>query len=94
MDIKNITDFFRRKGVDTLSERAVFGMVTGSEGTTEDVGMKNMVEKMYGVRAQQPEQDDEEREVDDEVFRQQYIPQTLQQVYDIERDATALQQGD
>ncbi|KAK0363304.1 Serine/threonine-protein kinase rio1, partial [Friedmanniomyces endolithicus] len=80
MDIKNITDFFRRKGVDTLSERAVFGMVTGSEGTTEDVGMKNMVEKMYGVRAQQPEQDDEEREVDDEVFRQQYIPQTLQQV--------------
>ncbi|KAK0256577.1 Serine/threonine-protein kinase rio1 [Friedmanniomyces endolithicus] len=94
MDIKNITDFFRRKGVDTLSERAVFGMVTGSEGTTEDVGMKNMVEKMYGVRAQQPEQNDEEREVDDEVFRQQYIPQTLQQVYDIERDATALQQGD
>ncbi|KAK0778380.1 Serine/threonine-protein kinase rio1, partial [Friedmanniomyces endolithicus] len=86
MDIKNITDFFRRKGVDTLSERAVFGMVTGSEGTTEDVGMKNMVEKMYEVRAQQPEQDDEEREVDDEVFRQQYIPQTLQQVYDIERD--------
>ncbi|KAK1815517.1 Serine/threonine-protein kinase rio1 [Friedmanniomyces endolithicus] len=94
MDIKNITDFFRRKGVDTLSERAVFGMVTGSEGTTEDVGMKDMVEKMYEVRAQQPEQDDEEREVDDEVFRQQYIPQTLQQVYDIERDATTLQQGD
>ncbi|KAK0941911.1 Serine/threonine-protein kinase rio1 [Friedmanniomyces endolithicus] len=94
MDIKNITDFFRRKGVDTLSERAVFGMVTGSEGTTEDAGMKNMVEKMYEVRAQQPEQDDEEREVDDEVFRQQYIPQTLQQVYDIERDATTLQQGD
>ncbi|TKA58165.1 hypothetical protein B0A55_11305, partial [Friedmanniomyces simplex] len=42
----------------------------------------------------QPEQDDEEREVDDEVFRQQYIPQTLQQVYDIERDAETLQQGD
>ncbi|KAK3117979.1 Serine/threonine-protein kinase rio1 [Teratosphaeriaceae sp. CCFEE 6253] len=94
MDIKNSSDFFRRKGVDTLSERTVFGFVTTSGGAVEEDGMKKMVEKLYEVRAQQPEQDEEEKEVDDEVFRQQYIPQTLQQVYDIERDAETLQAGD
>jgi len=94
MDIKNISDFFRRKGVDVLSERTTFGFITASEGSTEDAGMKETIGKLYEVRAQQPEQDDEEREVDDEVFRQQYIPQTLQQVYDIERDAETIQSGE
>ncbi|KAK3117882.1 Serine/threonine-protein kinase rio1 [Teratosphaeriaceae sp. CCFEE 6253] len=94
MDIKNTSDFFRRKGVDTLSERTVFGFVTATQGAVEEDGIKKMIEKLYEARAQQPEQDEEEKEVDDEVFRQQYIPQTLQQVYDIERDAETLQAGD
>ena len=32
-------------------------------------------------------------DVDNEVFRKQYIPQTLEQVYDIERDAEQYQRG-
>ncbi|KAK5115665.1 hypothetical protein LTR62_000754 [Meristemomyces frigidus] len=94
MDIKNVSDFFRRKSVDTLSERAVFGFVTAGQGTTDTEGMRDAIEKLFELRAQQPEQDDEEREVDNEVFRQQYIPQTLQQVYDIERDAEKLGSGE
>ncbi|KAI7155551.1 serine/threonine-protein kinase RIO1 [Hortaea werneckii] len=95
MDIKNVSDFFRRKGIDTLSERSVFGFVTAMEGTTEDAGMRQSLEKLYETRAQEGEEKTEgERDVDDEVFRQQYIPQTLQQVYDIERDADKLQRGE
>lgn len=98
MDIKNVSDFFRRKGIDTLSERTIFGFITASEGSTEDAGMKDMLEKLFETKAQKDEAAEgdagAEKEVDNEVFRQQYIPQTLQQVYDIERDAETLQQGD
>ncbi|KAK4544691.1 hypothetical protein LTR36_003940 [Oleoguttula mirabilis] len=96
MDIKNVSDFFMRKGVDTLSERTAFGFVTAGEGTTEEAGMGEMLEKLYETRAQEGGTEDAvaEKEVDDEVFRQQYIPQTLQQVYDIERDAEKLKQGE
>ena len=47
-----------------------------------------------------PESQDEgqqtaaEREVDTAVFRQQYIPQTLEQVYDFERDAAKVHAGE
>lgn len=91
MDIKNVSDFFKRKGVDTLSERSVFGFIMAGSGSTEMSGMKETLEKMFEVEAQAGKQD---TEVDDEVFRQQYIPQTLREVYDIERDAEVIKKGD
>jgi RIO kinase 1 len=99
MDVKNVSDFFKRKGVDTLSERSVFGFITAPEGTTEEAGMKEALEKLLATRAEREEGKDaeeleKEREVDDIVFRQQYIPQTLEQVYDIERDAEKIQSGE
>ena len=86
MDIKNVTDFFRRKGVDTLQERAVFGFVTAIEGSTDESGMLSALETLYATRPEKEVEDEAEREVDNEVFRNQFIPQTLEQVYDIERD--------
>ncbi|GIZ45665.1 hypothetical protein CKM354_000882200 [Cercospora kikuchii] len=91
MDIKNVSDFFKRKGVDTLSERSVFGFIMAGSGSTEMAGMKETLEKMFEVEAQAGKQD---TEVDDEVFRQQYIPQTLREVYDIERDAEVINKGE
>ncbi|KAK8208932.1 Serine/threonine-protein kinase rio1 [Zalaria obscura] len=93
MDIKNVTDFFTRKGVDCLSERNVFGFIMSPEGGVETAQMEELVAKMYEQRAQNGE-DGEEKEVDNEVFRQQYIPQTLEQVYDIERDAEKVNKGE
>ncbi|CAK4031081.1 Serine threonine- kinase RIO1 [Lecanosticta acicola] len=91
MDIKNISDFFRRKGVDVLSERAVFGFITAVEGSSEEPGMKETLEKLYEVRAQSGEETGAAE--DDVVFRQQYIPQNLQQVYDVERDGDKIKEG-
>ncbi|KAK5170297.1 Serine/threonine-protein kinase rio1 [Saxophila tyrrhenica] len=88
MDVRNVTDFFRRRGVDTLSERAVFGFVVEGKGSTEADGTKESLEKLYEQREQ-----GEEDEVDEEVFRQEYIPQNLQQVYDIERDGEKVESG-
>ncbi|KAJ5613323.1 hypothetical protein N7510_006517 [Penicillium lagena] len=77
MDIKNVSDFFRRKGVHTLSERTVFQFIIAAEGPVD----------MTSSNQQMSE------EVDTAVFRQQYIPQTLEQVYDFERDAEKIRDG-
>lgn len=95
MDIKNVSDFFRRKSVDVLSERAIFGFVTAAQGPVVEPLLTEELERLYTV---QPEEEDGEeaaaaKEVDTEVFRKQYIPQNLDQVYDIERDAQKIGQG-
>lgn len=95
MDIKNVGDFFRRKGVDTLPDRAIFNFITVPEGPVEEPGMAEAIAKLYETR--QSATNDEEaaaEEVDTEVFRNQYIPQTLEQVYDIEKDVRKLGLGE
>jgi RIO kinase 1 len=94
MDIKNVTDYFRRKGVNTLSERTLYILITSVEGSTEVDGMRERVEAMFAKRTQLSEADAEKEEQDDDVFRQEFIPQNLEQVYDIERDAEKIGQGD
>ncbi|QPH02554.1 hypothetical protein C2857_006765 [Epichloe festucae Fl1] len=97
MDIKNVGDFFRRKGVDTLADRAIFNFITAAGGPSEEPGVSESLEKLYETRENAADGDDEaaaEFEVDNEVFRNQYIPQTLEQVYNIEKDAQKLSQGE
>lgn len=96
MDIKNTGDFFRKQGVDTLPDRTIFDFITSSEGAVEEPGLTEAIEQLYASRL--PSTGDEtaaaELEVDNEVFRNQYIPQTLEQVYDIEKDARAIGEGE
>lgn len=96
MDVKNVTDFFRRKGVHTLPERTIFEFITATEGpTTVCEELTETIEKLFAARAEQEQEEHEhETEVDTAVFRQQYIPQTLEQVYDVERDAEKLRAGE
>ncbi|OAA56222.1 serine/threonine-protein kinase rio1 [Niveomyces insectorum RCEF 264] len=90
MDIRNVSSFFRRKGVDTLRDRAVFEYVTAAAGPVEGSALAEAVEALYAQRAATatvaPGSDEAlaELEADNEVFRNEYIPQSLQQVYDIE----------
>ncbi|KKY19566.1 putative extragenic suppressor of the bimd6 mutation [Diplodia seriata] len=101
MDIKNVADFFRggQRGVDTLPDRTVFAFITNPAGSTDMAGVRDTLEELYRVRAEQGEVAEGEDggirddEVDNEVFRKQYIPQTLEQVYDVERDAELVGAG-
>lgn len=102
MDIKNVTDFFRRKGVHTLPERTIFEFITATDGpTSPNEQMTEAIEKLFASRKDVLVDSTEEGrealaaqdEVDAAVFRQQYIPQTLEQVYDVERDAEKLRTG-
>ncbi|KAG6181638.1 hypothetical protein E4U36_003949 [Claviceps purpurea] len=96
MDIKNVGDFFRRKGVDTLSDRAIFNFITTPEGPSDEPGVTETLETLYQTR-ETADDDDEaavaELQVDNEVFRNQYIPQTLEQVYNVEKDVQKLHHG-
>lgn len=93
MDIKNVNDFFRRKDVDVLSEKTTFGFVTATQGSTAPEDMATALQTLFENRLEELEEDDARAEVDTEVFRNQYIPQTLEQVYDIERDAGEVAKG-
>jgi RIO kinase 1 len=95
MDIKNVSDFFRRKNVDVLSEQAVFGFITSHDGAISEPKLSEALEKLFSERPAEKEGDAAaaEQEVANEVFRKQYIPQTLEQVYDFERDADKVGKG-
>lgn len=92
MDIKNLDDFFERKGIQTLSDRSIFEYVTKPEGLNELDKMRPIIEALVEKAAtEKPTALD--IETDNEVFRQQFIPRTLEQVHDAERDAEQLRRG-
>ncbi|CAK7200272.1 Serine/threonine-protein kinase rio1 [Sporothrix eucalyptigena] len=97
MDLHNIGAFFRRKGVDTLRDRTVFEFVTANNGlahaddpAADATAAAEAIEQLYATRPKPAEGADGETdkealaalEVDNEVFRAQYIPQSLHQIYD------------
>ncbi|KAI1926965.1 Serine/threonine-protein kinase rio1 [Ophidiomyces ophidiicola] len=96
MDIKNVSDFFGRKGVDTLPEPTVFEFILSPEGPRMVDGCNDqMIQELESLFANRTEtHDTEATEIDTAVFRQQYIPQTLEQVYDVERDVEKLKAGE
>jgi RIO kinase 1 len=93
MDVKNVSGFFRRKRVDVLSEKTTFGYVTAAKGSTNASDMASDLQTLYETRPAEDVEDDANAEIDNEVFRNQYIPQTLEQVYDVERDVGEVAKG-
>ncbi|KAF7863053.1 hypothetical protein EAF04_007136 [Stromatinia cepivora] len=96
MDIKNVSDFFKRKNVEVLSEQTIYQFITFHDGPTQEPGLSEALEKLLIERPEEAvtEEAVAQREVENEVFRQQYIPQTLEQVYDFERDAEKVGKGE
>jgi RIO kinase 1 len=78
-DCTNVTDFFKKKDVATLSIRTLFDFIVDPNMTTEKV--QNRLDELSEKAATEPY-----NEVDDEVFKKAYIPRTLTEVIDIEKD--------
>lgn len=95
MDIKNVTDYFKKKGVVVFSERTVFEFITSPAHGTTQSEIKSVLVNMERDGAKVPgEEGAAEKEVQENVFRQVYIPRTLEEVYDIERDAEKVGRGE
>ena len=94
MDIKNVNNFCKKKEVVVLSDRKVFDYVISAEGSVFFQAMQEEINNIMTNRSDLDDEDATKLEVDNEVFRNQYIPQTLDQVYDAERDAKQLGEGE
>ena len=95
MDIKNVSEFFKRKNVEVLSEQTVFGFITSHNTTVPEPTLSEALERLWQERPAEREGEAAaaEQEIENEVFRKQYMPQTLEQVYDFERDAERVGRG-
>ena len=96
MDVKNVSDFYRSRNVEVLSERKAFAFITGEAGEKEAKDIEAISDNFREAMKREPQTEEGKNREDenDEVFRNQYIPQTLDQVYDIERDAELVNAGE
>ncbi|KAH7336950.1 RIO1 family-domain-containing protein [Rhizoctonia solani] len=107
-DIRNVEAFFSRDGVHTLGSRRLFEFVTHetlTNGQGEDFSALEAILQEWLSRPEPQElldTEDGDRRAplegsniqDDVVFLQSYIPRTLNDVYDPERDIERLQRGE
>ncbi len=84
-DLRNVNDFFGRRGVEVVPERTVFDFVTSKDGPASIAALLSSSEGEQRSVA--------EHEVDAEVFHHQHIPRTLQEIDDVEGQAAQLAGG-
>lgn len=109
-DIRNVETFFGRDGVHTLGSRRVFDFVTREDISNGQGDFPSALEPILQqwLNTDDPEPEagadqdqtepgpggSEDKDQDDEVFLKSYIPRTLNDVYDPERDIARLQRGE
>lgn len=97
-DCSNIIAFFRgQKGIRTLGLRTLFDYVTdvtiSNEVALSDEYLNALHEKMEAMEEGESEYASNERELGERVFKDSFIPRTLDEVIDIERDVDQLTSG-
>jgi RIO kinase 1 len=107
-DIKNIEDFFEKFGVKCLGLRRCFDFITrvqvAKEGQDEGSALKDWLTEADEEQQSPPSIDGSDNKItsssnisaahEDNIFLQSYIPRTLNEVYDAERDVEVLTKGD
>ncbi|KAK4319642.1 hypothetical protein Pmani_009426 [Petrolisthes manimaculis] len=92
-DCTNITEYFRKKNVPTMTVQELFNFIVDQSVTTDT--RDNYLEKMKEVAAARPiGQLTNEEILEEEVFKNVFIPKTLDQVIDFERDFEQLKLGE
>ncbi|KAJ2899823.1 hypothetical protein MKZ38_002765 [Zalerion maritima] len=86
-DINNVNTFFRRKKVDFLNDSTIFEFVTVDEVPIEMEEMYAHIDSLYESRNPTAGMTAEERamaEVEENEFRDKFIPRTLTEAYELE----------
>ncbi|KAJ2788352.1 Serine/threonine-protein kinase rio1, partial [Coemansia helicoidea] len=93
-DCNNVTEFFRKRGnVRAMPLRRLFDFITDdASGSTEDEIDRTLAAIQAEMDATS-ELDLAKIRAEDDVFRQSYIPRTLEEVYDYERDVRKINEG-
>ena len=91
-DCTNVTDFFKKNGVCVMTVRELFDFVT--DPNISDDNVDDYLEKAQAIAANRGvEVESPEHTVQEEVFKKAYIPRTLDQVVDFEKDAEKAKEG-
>ncbi|XP_017767314.1 PREDICTED: serine/threonine-protein kinase RIO1-like [Eufriesea mexicana] len=91
-DCINITEFFKKNEVGVMTVKALFDFITDPTITEENMDM--YLDTISEQMTQQDEQNiDSKQQIEEQVFKQAYIPQNLSQVIDIERDIKLAKSG-
>ena len=93
-DCSNVTEFFSRNGVCVMSIKELFNFVT--DPTISDDNIDEYLDKMQEIvlaRNSNNSSISAQQQVDDEVFKQVYIPRTLEEVVTYEEDYDKMQEG-
>lgn len=91
-DCNNVNEFFRKKGVATLTTRELFDFVTDPSISKDNID--ECLAKLNDLAASRSyEALTEQEKIDEEVFKSAYIPQRLNDVIDYEKDARLARQG-
>lgn len=84
-DCANVNQFFRKKQVATLTLRELFEFIT--DLTVTDSNLDDRLAELESRALERTfEELTEQEKIDDEVFKNAYIPQRLEDVIDCERD--------
>lgn len=91
-DCTNVTDFFKKNGVCVMTVRELFDFVT--DPSISDDNVDDYLERAQAIAANRGvEEETPEETVKEEVFKKAYIPRTLEQVVDFEKDAERAKKG-
>ncbi|KAI8642633.1 RIO1 family-domain-containing protein [Parasitella parasitica] len=90
-DISNVTDYFSKKGVQVMSYMELFKFVTDATFGNEEEQVDARLEKIQEEMKTNPSLSINKAE--DEIFMKSYIPSTLEEVIDIDRDTLIVEQG-
>ncbi len=93
-DLKNVEEFFGRRDVKCLGLRRAFEFVIKDADSVEDAASMLAKWREDTVDGDQHEEDGAKETHEDEVFRKSYIPRSLNDLYDPERDVSAIQRGE
>jgi RIO kinase 1 len=96
MDCKNITDYFRRSGVMTIAPKDLFDFCVHASLSTPEDEQAFLDGAMARAESSASDTADEraQRQVDESVFMQAYIPQRLAAVRDAEAETLRVMRGD
>ncbi|KAK1127029.1 hypothetical protein K0M31_004643 [Melipona bicolor] len=90
-DCTNVTEFFKKNEVGVMPVKELFNFITDPTITEEN--MDKYLDVISEQMSQQNDQNDPKQQIEEQVFKQAYIPQNLSQVIDIERDIKLAKSG-
>ncbi|XP_067008583.2 serine/threonine-protein kinase RIO1 [Anabrus simplex] len=92
-DCTNITEFFKKREVATMRVKELFDFIT--DPTISESNMEQYLDRISEIAAQRTEGDEtSEQQVEEEVFKNAYIPRNLTEVIDFDRDIRKAKSGE